>query len=793
MSIKNTEKNLEAALAYASRSWKVLPLHSVINGECSCGDPNCNKPGKHPRVKNWPKVATDDPRQIEEWWGQWPDANVGILTGRASGIFVLDVDPKNGGDESLDQLLQQYGPLPSTVISNTGGGGKHIVFAYPPNSDIGNSAGRIGPGLDIRGDRGQIVAPPSIHALGGVYAWDKDHHTDDVAIADAPPWLLKLLQKGTKPKHPRKETLPVQAPRATALPEALKKLRLEAQIIASASPGSRNDQLNKGAFLTGQILESGGLDEKMVASSLLQAALAAGLPKAESLDTINSGLTAGKKNPLILLPHPIEHYLAHGQKGDAELFIQVQRGQLCLDKGTSKWFIWTGTRWEEDGLDEHIKRLVSVVGIYEEKLAEKVTEATQLLAEGKKSAANDVDKETSRIRERIAKLGNSPWQKNVVEQAATGEDSLAIKGDEWDANPNLLGVDNGVLEFNWQAATVTLRPMQPDDFIRTTIPTPWPGAPGTYSITDLDALATGPCFQKFLLDICGGDQDKANYLQAILGYALTGKVTEHAIFILHGPEGFNGKTTLTNVLAHVLGDLVGPISVEMLLQQAHTRSAEAASPALVALKSKRMVWCAESDENRKLSSSEIKRLTGGDILVARNIYRPQASFRPTHTIFMLTNPLPDLDTNDAALKERIKVVHFDQRYVVNPKGPNEHQVDTDLPDKLKEDSSQILVWLVQGALIYGKNKKLPECPAVVKATQKYFASKDVIGKFAEECCFDSPGSKLKASDAYNAYQQWCEEEGLQEESSRVFGEKFSKLFKKKRETDGIFYHDIGLK
>lgn len=204
-------------------------------------------------------------------------------------------------------------------------------------------------------------------------------------------------------------------------------MRLEAQIIASASPGSRNDQLNKGAFLTGQILESGGLDEKMVASSLLQAALAAGLPKAESLDTINSGLTAGKKNPLILLPHPIEHYLAHGQKGDAELFIQVQRGQLCLDKGTSKWFIWTGTRWEEDGLDEHIKRLVSVVGIYEEKLAEKVTEATQLLAEGKKSAANDVDKETSRIRERIAKLGNSPWQKNVVEQAATGEDSWPSK------------------------------------------------------------------------------------------------------------------------------------------------------------------------------------------------------------------------------------------------------------------------------------------------------------------------------------------------------------------------------
>ncbi|BEQ14410.1 DNA primase family protein [Desulfoferula mesophila] len=315
----------------------------------------------------------------------------------------------------------------------------------------------------------------------------------------------------------------------------------------------------------------------------------------------------------------------------------------------------------------------------------------------------------------------------------------------------------------------------------------------TYSITDLNALAGGTYFQKFLLDICGGDQAKAVYLQAILGYALTGKATEHALFILHGPEGFNGKTTLANVLSHVLGDLTHTISVEMLLQQKFRRSPEAASPALMALKGKRMVWSPELDKECTLSSSEVKRLTGGDILTARAVYEGQTTFRPTHTIFMLTNPLPDLDTNDAALKERIKVVPFDQRYVDDPKGPNEHQVDTDLPDKLKEKSARILVWLVQGALIYGKNKKLPECPAVIKDTQEYFASKDVIGKFAEECCFDSPGSKLKASDAYNAYQQWCEEEGLQEESSRVFGEKFSKLFKKKRETDGIFYHDIGLK
>jgi len=531
----------------------------------------------------------------------------------------------------------------------------------------------------------------------------------------------------------------------------------------------------------------------MVTSSLLQAAQASGLSVDGAEATIRSGLEAGKQNPKRILPHPINHYLAHSQKGDAWIFIEEQRGQLCFDRKSGKWFMWTGTQWEEDRLDEHIKRLGSVVRIYEEKLAEKVAEAKSLRDTGKEWAAKDIEKNAKRIRDRISNLGNSSWQKNVVEQAATGESSLAIIGDEWDDKPNLLGVANGVLEFDWQAATVTFRSAQPDDFIRNIIPTPWPGGNGSYGIGDLNDLANGSCFRTFLQDICGGDQDKANYLQAILGYALTGKATEHALFILHGPEGFNGKTTLANVLSHVLGDLTHTISVEMLLQQKFRRSPEAASPALMALKGKRMVWSPELDKECTLSSSEVKRLTGGDILTARAVYEGQTTFRPTHTIFMLTNPLPDLDTNDAALKERIKMVPFDQRYVDDPKGPNEHQVDTDLPDKLKEKSARILVWLVQGALIYGKNKKLPECPAVIKDTQKYFASKDVIGRFAKECCFDTPGSKLKASDAYNAYQQWCQVKREKVVTQTVFGKEFSKLYEKKSESSGNFYLDVGLK
>lgn len=196
--IRSENPKKEAALAYASRGWKVLPLHSVINGRCSCGNPLCDSHGKHPHIKkNWPDVATDDPFQIEEWWEDWPDANIGILTGAASGIFVLDVDvkPDKDGEASLAALEKEQGPLPPTVMAHTGSRGRHLFFKYPQRGEIGNSVSRIGPGLDIRGDNGYVVAPPSGHISGGVYSWYEGHLPDDVAIADAPTWLLEDIQK----------------------------------------------------------------------------------------------------------------------------------------------------------------------------------------------------------------------------------------------------------------------------------------------------------------------------------------------------------------------------------------------------------------------------------------------------------------------------------------------------------------------------------------------------------------------------------------------------------------------
>jgi len=142
---------------------------------------------------------------LSDWWTQWPDANVGIATGQDSGLVVLDVDPRNGGDESLRDLQRLHGSLPPTVEAITGGGGRHIYFRHPGPCTIPNRTGIL-PGLDVKADGGFVVAPPSRHISGGQYAWELSSHLDDVPLAPLPPWLMKLIRGSTeKPKAPSPE------------------------------------------------------------------------------------------------------------------------------------------------------------------------------------------------------------------------------------------------------------------------------------------------------------------------------------------------------------------------------------------------------------------------------------------------------------------------------------------------------------------------------------------------------------------------------------------------------------
>lgn len=199
-------ERLAAALGYADRGVRVLPLHSIRADRCTCAQIGCPSPSKHPLgtlAPNGVKNATTDAATITAWWTREPFANVGIATGAVSGIVVLDNDPRHGGNASLEQLQREHGPLPATVESITGGGGRHTLFTHP-GGRVANRVG-IAPGLDVRGDGGYIVAPPSLHQSGQRYTWRSGAAPGVVPLAPMPSWLLVLVCAPTSPRRGTEE------------------------------------------------------------------------------------------------------------------------------------------------------------------------------------------------------------------------------------------------------------------------------------------------------------------------------------------------------------------------------------------------------------------------------------------------------------------------------------------------------------------------------------------------------------------------------------------------------------
>ena len=182
---------IDAALDYARRGWAVFPCHTWTEGRCTCEGIGCSSPAKHPLTANGCKDATTDDELLVDWWTQTKGlANVAIATGESSGLVVVDVDPKSGGLDILADLEQTHGNLPLTPTVQTGSGGKHYYFRYPAGTKIGNRTGIV-QGIDVRGDGGYVIAPPSDHASGGRYSWLVPSTT---AVAEIPGWLLGMMQ-----------------------------------------------------------------------------------------------------------------------------------------------------------------------------------------------------------------------------------------------------------------------------------------------------------------------------------------------------------------------------------------------------------------------------------------------------------------------------------------------------------------------------------------------------------------------------------------------------------------------
>ncbi|MFN2588773.1 MAG: bifunctional DNA primase/polymerase [Actinomycetota bacterium] len=288
----------DAALGYADRGWRVFPLHGIVNGACTCGRGDCGSAGKHPLVRRGLYEAATDTHVIREWWRRWRSANVGVATGAESGIVVIDIDLPTAF-ESLDRLVELQPGLTLTGI--TGGGGLHLIYRCA-DIELGNSASRLPgvegelPGLDLRGNGGYVVAPPSAHRSGGTYEW----LNRNAEVAPAPHWLKQ-------PPRTYVELADVAAFDfdGDGSPYGLAVMRDELDRLRAAQVGTRNHMLNRAAFVLAQLVAGGELLEVAVRSSLLATARAIGLDDAESRQTIDSAFDAGLARPRVA-PHRVK-------------------------------------------------------------------------------------------------------------------------------------------------------------------------------------------------------------------------------------------------------------------------------------------------------------------------------------------------------------------------------------------------------------------------------------------------------------------------------------------------------
>jgi putative DNA primase/helicase len=377
--------------------------------------------------------------------------------------------------------------------------------------------------------------------------------------------------------------------------------------------------------------------------------------------------------------------------------------RYCHDWG--KWLRWDGSRWQRDD-----RRL-----------------AFHYARQAAREA--NIDRRTGPAKATTA---------SGVERFAQADPLLATSSKDWDKNHWLLVTPGGTVDLR----TGQLRPNQREDYItkRVTV-TPGP-------------IAT-PLWNAFLADATRNDDQLIAYLQRMAGYCLTGAVSEHALFFIHGGGG-NGKGVFINTLTRIVGDYATVASMEALTASRNDRH----PTELAMLQGARLVTAQETEEGRAWKEVQIKVLTGGDPISARFMRQDFFTFEPTFKLLIAGNHKPNLRSVDEAIKRRVNIIPFTHK----PERP-----DPLLTEKLQSEWPGILRWCIDGCLAWQQQGLNP--PEVVRgATQQYFADQDLFAQWVAECCDTSPSGSDTFANLFGSWKRWAEDNGEAPGSSKSFSQ-----------------------
>lgn len=724
---------LAAAGRFAEQGFRIIPVRWINEeGECACPrGAECPSPGKHPVHREWPQVASSDRLTVANWWRSdgggtlsewWPQANIGIVTGRESRVFVLDVDNYNGGFQTLSGYERRHGALPVTRVHSTARGGTHYFFRHPGFTVRNSAASVLGQGLDIRGENGFVVAPPSVSKYG-LYELEPVH---DIEAAPAPEWLLAALRSYDKDQTGESVAgaMPTEATGAARrYVEAA--VEAESSRMREARSGTRNDTLNQCAFSLGTLGGAGLLSEDAAFSALRDAALAAGLDEGEIRRTFTSGWTSGLESP-----RNVQWQSMHGtwparamtEFGLADRMFDHWGDRLRWIPEWDSWALYEGGVWTPGSRNAG------------EWLAQAMIRAlpdTEALSYDEDSDVNEDGTATTSPRARFLDWVAKQQKRGVCSNSArlaAGIPSMQMKQTSFNSEPMLLNARNGVIDLT----TGELLRHSPDYRMTLQCAAPW-------------RREDTPLWDAFLRRVQPDPAMRA-YLQRVAGYCATGLTSEQVFFLWWG-AGANGKSVAQAVIAHILGTYSQTMPVSALMAS----SVDDRIPNDVArMDGKRFLVAAESKAGVKLDEARLKGLTGGDTISARYMRAEWFEFKPVGKIQLSTNNKPEV-SDDQAIWRRIHVIPW---AVSIP----EEERDGQLQQKLISlESPGILNWIVQGALAWrdeGLNKPEP----VTQAGSEYRHSEDSVRQFIEECLRvvepQVRGVNRDATTIWSAYEEW---------------------------------------
>ena len=712
-----TRRMARIALKYAELGIPVFP---------------CEPRGKKPITKHGLKDATTDADTIREWWRKDPDANIGMPMGSQSGMFALDVDGPMGG-ASLAKLIETLGPLPTTLEQRTGKG-IHLFFRYPTNgATIRNSASKVGPGLDVRGDGGYLVVAPSVHPNGTTYEWLAGRRPSQIGPADAPLWLLDLVVDKPSPESSERPEWKGNGSGARYAEAALER---EAEAVARAPEGQRNDRLNTAAFSLGQLVGSGALSEERVVAVLTRAALHAGLDSIETANTIKSGMSSGAAEPREVPARIVEAAVEWTpdvkpasdpaqprsplilSKSDpltsAEKFLAERYmidGRQVLYHHAGVFYAWNGASYPEVD-DAAIRAEVYAF------LKKAVCRSDQKLVPFKPTM-----RKVSDVMDALRAASNLPA--TIAAPCWLGEPS----GNQPPPS-EILACQNGLLHL----PTLDLQPATPTFFSRNAL---------EFSF-DLDAPPPTK-WLLFLNDLWPDDAEAIGTLQEIAGYLLTPDTYQQKIFLIVGPKR-SGKGTIGRVLRHLLGrtNVCGP-----------TLAGLSQNFGLAPLIDKHLATISDarlgSRADQAIIAERLLSISGEDALTIDRKYRPAWTGTLTTRFLLLTNELPRLADASGALASRFIVLTIERSFF----GREDHG----LINRLVTELPGILNWAIEGYHRLAERGHFIQPTSSAEAIQNLEDLGSPVGAFVRDRCIVGSEHIVEKTILFVRWKEWCEEEG----------------------------------